>query len=124
MIVLGFFYNTALIRRFLRSFVNMCIRVVESNGQFFGNKMKAAANALLHIFFPMWVVVILHLSLMSMWHILWISLCIGPVLYSIRLLLKMPLEDMLVPFMERCNFRVWPHCILSLVMVSIQSSHL
>ncbi len=81
--------------------------------------MKAVTLALLHIFLPMWIVVILHSKWLSPLNLLWISVCIGAVLYGIRLLLSMPLEDIQVPFMESCNVRVWPHCIFPLVVVSV-----
>ncbi len=105
---------TAVIRCFLYSFVDMCIRVYDDNGGFAGSRMKAATIAALHFFLPMWVVVIFHSSWLS---VLLIPVCIGPILYGIRLLLRMPVEDMQVPFMESCDVMVWPYCILLLAGV-------
>ncbi len=96
----------------------MCIRVYDQNG-FGANIMKAAAIALLHIILPMWVVVILHSKWLTVLHLVWISVCIGGMLYGMRLLFRLPLEDMQVPFMESCDVRVWPHCIFVVEAVSI-----
>ncbi len=96
----------------------MCIRVYEDNAGFAGSRMKATAIAVLHIFLPMWIVVILRSTWMSFLGLLLISVCLGPVLYGIRLLLSMSVDGIQVPFMESCGIMVWPHCILLLVGVS------